>query len=162
MEWKGLSPCAAPSCSRVGWGFLSAGREQLGLKPRGALGMGEDPKCLLLRAHWLQQSKGDSLRAALCDMGSAAVGQDSCSFVTNWGAGLEVTHCGGSQSTSGKRSCGMRSCWPQIQAHCCAHQPRSGSSLLSGAGFEASAFLGPCIWHFWKLLAVLTAPAIPR
>lgn len=56
----------------------------------------------------------------------------------------------------------MRSCWPQTQARCCARRPRSGSSLLSGAGFEAAAFLGPCIWHFWKLLAVLTVPAIPR
>lgn len=73
--------------------------------------MGGGPKCLLLCAHKLQQTKGDSLRAPLCDVGSTAVGQGwadlslglgrpqlvFCSLVANSGAGLGVIHCGGPQ-----------------------------------------------------------------
>lgn len=108
--WKGLSPCAAPSCSWVGVG-IPGSRERAALKPWGTLSMRVGAKCLLLCAHKLQQTKGDSLRAPLCDVGSTAVGQGwadlslglgrpqlvFCSLVANSGAGLGVIHCGGPQ-----------------------------------------------------------------
>lgn len=56
----------------------------------------------------------------------------------------------------------MRSCWPQIQACCCACLPRSGSSLLSGADLEFSASLAPCIWHLWKPAGCADSPCPSR